>query len=118
MGHQHGMAVSYTVHSGVMPILDHLAGLTADSLFGIDMAFPGLSLAAVRDGLSASKALWIGPSSTHHLWSGAEATREAVRQVFCTFDRTGLILAPGVSAHSIMPWESTLAMLEVWRELR
>ena len=37
-------------------------------------------------------------------------------QVFA--DRPGFILSPGVSAHSIMPWESTLAMIDEWKRLR
>jgi hypothetical protein len=41
-----------------------------------------------------------------------------VRVTFEVFGRTGLILSPAVSAHSIMPWESTLAMIDEWRRLR
>ena len=44
-----GMLVNYTVHTGVMPILDYLAGLPMDSLFGIDIAFEGVDLAAVQE---------------------------------------------------------------------
>jgi len=33
-----GMVTSYTVHTGLMPILDYLAGLSVDSLFGVDVA--------------------------------------------------------------------------------
>ena len=109
----------YPIHTGIMPILDYLAGLTMDSLFGIDMAFHGIDLERVRDRLGGGKSLWIGPSSTYHLWAGPEATRQAVRRVFEVFGgRPGFILSPGVSAHSIMPWESTLAMIDEWRKLR
>jgi uroporphyrinogen-III decarboxylase len=113
-----GILTSYTVHTGVMAILDYLASLTLDSLFGIDIEFEGVDLPELRDKLAPTKSLWIGPSSTFHLWQGAEATRGAVRQVFEVFDKTGLILSPGVSAHSIMPWESTLALVDEWRKLR
>ena len=116
--HVGGMAVSYTVHTGVMPILDYLAGLPIDSLFGIDIAFKGVDPPALRAKLSPTKCLWTGPSSTFHLWEGPEATRAAVRQVFEVFGTTGLILSPCVSAHSIMPWASTLAMVDEWRRLR
>lgn len=113
-----GVLSSYTIHTGLMPILDYLAGLTMDTLFGIDTAFHGVDLERVRDRLSAGKSLWIGPSSTYHLWSGPEATREAVRRVFEVFgDRPGFVLSPGVSAHSIMPWESTTAMIDEWKRL-
>lgn len=113
-----GMVSAYTVHTGVMPILDHLAALRMDSLNGIDLAFHGVEPVQVRDNLSPTKALWTGPSSTYHIWQGPEATRQAVRQVFETFGRTGLILTQCVSSHSIMPWESTLAMVEEWKRLR
>ncbi len=116
--HAGGMLMTYTVHTGVMPILDYLAGLELDSLFGIDLAFPGVEPATVRDRLGGVSSFWTGPSSTYHLWKGPEATREAVRRTFEVFGRTGLILSPCVSAHSIMPWESTLAMIDEWRRLR
>jgi hypothetical protein len=113
-----GMLTSYTIHTGVMPILDYLAGLTVDSIFGLDIAFKGVDPKAVRDKLATEKSLWIGPSSTFHLWKGPDVTRAAVRQVFEVFGKRGLILAPGVSSHSIMPWESTLAMIDEWKKLR
>ena len=115
---QAGMHMSYTVHTGVMPILDYLAGLSMDSLFGIDTGFEGVDLAAVHCRLAAGAGLWIGPSSTYHLWQGPQATRQAVREVFEIFADPGFVLAPGVSAHSIMPWESTLAMIDEWKKLR
>ena len=113
-----GMLSSYTVHTGLMPILDYLASLPMDSFFGIDIAFKDTDPAVLRDKLAPAKSFWVGPSSTFHLWQGPEATRRAVRQVFDVFGRTGLVLAPCVSAHSIMPWESTLAMIDEWRKLR
>jgi hypothetical protein len=113
-----GLLTSYTIHTGIMHILDYLAGLTMDSLFGIDTAFRGIDLERVRDRLGVGKGLWIGPSSTYHLWAGPEVTIQAVRRVFEVFGgRPGFILSPGVSAHSIMPWESTLAMIDEWRRL-
>lgn len=113
-----GMLTSYTIHTGVMPILDYLASLTMDSFFGIDVAFKGVALTGIRDRLAGTKSLWTGPSSTYHLWSGPDATRRAVREVFDVMGKKGLILSPCVSAHSIMPWESTLAMIDEWRKLR
>jgi len=115
--HAAGMLMNYTVHTGVMPIMDYLAGLTMDSLFGIDVAFEGVDLLAIRHKLTPTKNLWVGPSSTYHLWRGPDATREAVRQVFNVFGQTGFVLSPGVSVHSIMPWESTLAMIDEWKKL-
>ncbi len=116
--HSHGMLTTYTVHTGVMPILDHLAGLELDSLVGIDLAFHGVDPYEIRDRLAPNKAFWTGPSSTFHIWKGPEATREAVRLAFDCFGKTGLILSQCVSSHSIMPWESTLAMIDEWKKLR
>lgn len=116
--HRCGMLADYTVHTGVMPILDYLAALDFDSFFGMDMFFRGVDMGRVRDKLSPSKALWTGPSSTFQLWKGPEETRQAVRDVFECFGEVGLILTQCVSTHSIMPWESTLAMIDEWKKLR
>lgn len=113
-----GMVTSYTVHTGIMPILDHLAALGLDSLFGIDIGFTGVDIGALRERLSPTKALWTGPSSTYHVWNGPDATRRAVREVMECFGKTGLVLSPCVSCHAIMPWESAEAMVDEWRRLR
>jgi len=44
--------------------------------------------------------------------------REAVRECFEVLDGRGLIITATPSAHSIMPWENTLAMIDEWRRLR
>ncbi|MCE5238013.1 uroporphyrinogen decarboxylase family protein [bacterium] len=116
--HAGGMLMTYTVHTGVMPILDYLAGLGLDAHCGIDLAFDGVVPAQVRSKLAPTSSLWTGPSSTYHLWNGPEPTREAVRLTFDVMGKTGLVLSPCVSAHSIMPWESTLAMVDEWKRLR
>jgi len=113
-----GMHMSYTVHTGVMSILDYLASLNMGSLFGIDPVFKGVDTAVLHRDLAQVTGLWVGPSSTYHLWEGPEATRQAVRDVFEVFGDPGFVLSPCVSAHSIMPWESTLAMVEEWKRLR
>ena len=116
--HAAGMVASYTIHTGVMPILDYLAALPFDSLFGIDIAFKDVDLHQVRDKLAPTKSFYTGPSSTYHIWNGPEPTRQAVRHVFDVIGKTGLILAPCVSFHSIMPWESALATVDEWKRLR
>ncbi len=118
VAHEGGMLMTYTVHTGVMPILDYLHGLALDSLFGVDLAFPGVEPRRLRDALTDVSSFWTGPSSTYHLWKGPDATRKAVRETFEVFAPEGLVLSPCVSAHSIMPWESTLAMIDEWRRLR
>ena len=116
--HRLGMLADYTAHTGLMPILDYMASLDFDSIHGADIAFHGVDTAKIREKLCPSKALWTGPSSTFHIWKGPEETRQAVRDVFECFGKTGLILTQCVSSHSIMPWESTLAMIDEWKKLR
>lgn len=115
--HAGGMLMTYTVHTGVMPILDYMAGLGFDAHCGIDLDFDGVVPEQVCDKLSGSS-LWTGPSSTYRLWKGPDATREAVRMTFDLMGKTGLVLSPCVSSHSIMPWASTLAMIDEWKRLR
>ena len=116
--HAAGALMCYTIHTGVMPILDYLASLSIDTFSGIDIAFKGVDLPTLHEKLAPTKSFFTGPSSTFHLWKGPEATRQAVRTVFEVFGKIGLILAPCVSSHSIMPWESTLAMIDEWKKLR
>ncbi len=118
LARQAGLLSSYTIHTGIMPLLEHLAGLGFDNLFGIDVAFKDTSMTAIRQKLMPHVSLWTGPSSTYHLWHGPEVVRQAVRDIVEAFGRRGLVLAPAVSAHSIMPWESTLAMIDEWKKLR
>lgn len=116
--HAGDMLMTYTVNTGVMPILDYLRGLELDSLFGIDLAFPGVDPVRLRDSLGETSSFWVGPSAPYHLWKGPELTSAAVRETFEVFAPTGLILSPGVSVHSIMPWEHALAMFQEWKRLR
>lgn len=117
--HASGLLFTYTIHTGVMPILDFLANLGLDAYFGIDLAFEGVIPELIRDKLAAHRSVWTGPSSVYHMWKGPEATREAVRQAFAVFGACpGFVLSPAVSAHSIMPWESTMALIEEWQRLR
>ncbi|MCF7855353.1 MAG: hypothetical protein K9N51_11195 [Candidatus Pacebacteria bacterium] len=115
---RHGMVSAYTVHTGVMPILDYLARLPLDSYRGIDIAFNDVDMYKISEKLGADHAIWTGPSSTYHIWKGPAETRQAVRDVFECFDKRCLILCQCVSSHSIMPWESTLAMIDEWKKLR
>ena len=116
--HAGGMLMTYTIHTGVMPILDYLVSLGLDGLCGIDIAFPGVDFPRMVETLLPVSSLWTGPSSTQHIWKGPEPTRQAVREVFETVGKTGLVLTQCVSSHSIMPWESAGAMIDEWRHLR
>ena len=117
--HQAGKVFSYTINTGVMPILDYLKGLDCDVLLGIDMDFPGADIRAIQAKLGDRKSFWLGPPSQTRLWAkdGGPA-RQGVREAFEVFGKTGLILSASVSSHSIMPWENTLAMIDEWKKLR
>lgn len=117
--HQGGKVTTYTVHTGIMPMLDYLRRLDFDCLMHIDIAFHGVDLEVVRDSQQETKSFWIGPSSTYQLQEkDPEVTREAVRECFRVFGREGLLITACPSAHSIMPWENTLAMIDEWSKLR
>ncbi|HBN82850.1 MAG TPA: hypothetical protein DDZ89_03305 [Clostridiales bacterium] len=117
--HQYDMKMIYTLHTGIMPMLDYLNHLDIDCIFGIDIAFPGVSLEKIKEKLFHNKALFTGPSSTHHLWNpDPDVTRKSVRTIYETLGKTGVILGPCVSMHNIMPWGNLLAMIDEWKKLR
>ncbi|MBT3376717.1 MAG: hypothetical protein HN742_42415 [Lentisphaerae bacterium] len=116
--HANGMLVSYTMNTGVMPALDHLAAIPFDTMFGIDIAFQGVDLGEINAKLGSRMSFFIGPSSTYHIWFGDDLCRQAVRDCFDAFGKEGLIIAPCVSSHAIMPWENTLAMIDEWKKCR
>lgn len=119
VAHEAGMLSGYTVHTGVMPILEHLAALDFDVLMQIDIAFQNVALSAIRDSQHDEKSFWVGPSNTYHMWSeNPDDIRAAVRDAFEHFGKKGLLITACPTAHSIMPWENTLAMIDEWRKLR
>ena len=119
LAHEGGALTTYTVHTGVMPMLGYLRRLQFDCLMDIDISFRDTDLAAIRDSQEDSKSFWTGPSNTFHMWADdPSGVREAVRECFEVLDGRGLIITATPSAHSIMPWENTLAMIDEWRRLR
>ena len=115
---QTGAVTTYTVNTGIMPILDYLATLDFDCLDSIDIGFKGVDLAKVRDSQRGRHSFWIGPSSVYHIWKSEELTRAAVRQCFEVLGEKGLLITGCPSSHSIMPWQHTLAMIDEWKSLR
>ncbi len=115
--HQAGRPVAYTMYSGIMPILDYLAGFEFDCIAALDIAFDQVDLRTVAKKLP-HMSFWTGPSNTFHMYQGPEVVRRAVREVFDVFGKTGLLIAAASSVHPMMPWENTLAMLDEWRKLR
>ncbi len=115
--HQAGKVVAYTMYSGIMPILDYLAGFDFDCISALDIAFDEVDLHEIRRRLPRMS-FWTGPSNTFHMYETPEVVRGAVRDVFEAFGKTGLLIAAASSVHPMMPWENTLAMLDEWRALR
>ena len=117
--HAYGKISGYTVHTGVEPMLDYLAGLDFDCIMHIDTAFRDIDMHRVKDKLEANKSFWVGPSNTFHMFaSDPEVVRQNVRDMFEVFGRKGWLLTACPSIHSIMPWENTLAMIDEWKKLR
>lgn len=117
--HQGGAVETYTVNTGVMPMLDYLRRLEVDCLLSIDIAFNDMDLQLLYEKMEGTKSFWTGPSSSYQLQEkDPEVTRQAVRDCFRVFGHTGFILSPAPSAHSIMPWENVLAMIDEWKKLR
>jgi len=73
---------------------------------------------APRKELADGKSFWTGPSNTFHMYESTDVVRQAVRDVFDAFGKTGLIVTAPSSVHPMMPWENTLAMIDEWRTHR
>jgi uroporphyrinogen-III decarboxylase len=119
MAHQAGRPFSYLLYSGIMPMLDYLATIDFDCVSSLDIAFDNVDLAKVNAKLGDRRSFWTGPSNTFHMYAkDPEVVRQAVRDVFTAFGKTGLIITACSSVHPMMPWENTLAMIDEWRKLR
>lgn len=117
--HAGGAVETYTVNTGVMAMADYLRRLDLDCLLSVDIAFHDMDLPRFHATMAGTKAFWTGPSSSYQLQDkNPEVTRQAVRTCFEVFGKVGFILSPAPSAHSIMPWANTLAMIEEWKRLR
>jgi len=117
--HGAGRLIGYTVNTGLMPMLDYLASLDFDCLLHLDAAAEGCDLAKIRDRMAGRKSFWMGPSNVHFLGGGdPEVPRRALRETFDVLGKRGLIVTPSPSVHSIMPWNSFLAMVDEWKKLR
>ncbi len=117
--HQAEKPVVYTVNTGIMPMLDYLRRLNVDCLISIDIAFKDHDLQEIVDSQEGTKSFWIGPSSSYQLQEpDPEITRQAVRDCFEAVGKSGLIITPCPSLHSIMPWKNGLAMIDEWKKLR
>ena len=114
-----GMVSTYTLNTGLMPILDHMAALEFDCFDSIDIAFNDFDLKRLVESQPEGRSYLIGPSSVYHLWQDdPEPARAAVRRCFEVIGKRGLLISPCPSIHSIMPWNNMLAIIDEWRDLR
>ncbi|NLS78517.1 MAG: hypothetical protein GXY76_14790 [Chloroflexi bacterium] len=116
--HSGGAAVTYTVCTGIMPMLDILAELDFDAYHSIEPALGNQDMGLVARRLCPRHAIWGGVSGPIHIGEGTpEIARQAVRDAFGHFGPRGLILSavPSIRAH--WPWENALAMFDEWRLL-
>ena len=115
--HQAGRPMAYTMYSGIMPILDYLAGFELDCIAALDIAFDDVDLKLIAAKLPG-KSFWTGPSNTFHMYATPAVVRGAVRDAFVAFGPRGLLVTAASSIHPMMPWENTLAMVDEWKKLR
>ena len=112
---------SYDTHEDIGEQISLLekAGYTKKNLYIFMIYNWDHDLEEIVASQEGTKSFWIGPSSAYHLQNpDPEVTREAVRECFYVIGKTGLIITPCPSLHSIMPWESGLAMIDEWKRLR
>ncbi len=114
-----GAAVTYTVETGVMPILDVLAELDFDGFRDIEPVLGNQDMSVVAERLCGRHAIWGGVSGPIHIGEGTpEIVRQAVRDAFKVFGPRGLVLSAVPSTRAHWPWENSLAMFDEWRRLR
>ena len=114
-----GAVTTYTVCTGIMPMLDILAELPFDAYHSIEPALGNQNMHAVAQRLCSKHAIWGGVSGPIHIGEGTpEVARQAVRDAFSVFGSRGLVLSAVPSTRAHWPWENSLAMFDEWRKLR
>ena len=111
-----GSVSCYTIHTGIMPILDHLRGLDFDCIMQVEPY--GADLKAVRDSQEGTKSLWVGPSDTYHFGRGPDVVRRVLREIVEALGTRGLVICASPSFVSNHPWDEFLALVDEWRLLR
>ena len=114
--HANGSVICYTIHTGIMPILDHLRGLDFDCIMQVEPF--GADLRLVRDSQEGTKSFWVGPSDTYHFGRGTDVVRNALREIVDALGTRGLVLCASPSFVSNHPWDEFLALVDEWRLLR
>ena len=116
LAHSYGKLIVYTLHTGIMPMIDYLKEIPLDAIFGIDPSFPGMDLKKLKSELGDRFAFEMGPCSIREISSkNPNDVRPVIRNLIDVFGKTGFVLTPSVSMHSIMPWENFEATVDEWR---
>lgn len=116
---KHGIPFTYTILSGINPILDHLEEMDLDCMVCPDIFLGNTDGPLIAEKLKGKMSFWTGPSDTVHMpYDDTEAVRSAVREVFEVFGKKGLILTACSSAKAVFPWVSFMAMRDEWLKLR
>jgi uroporphyrinogen-III decarboxylase len=119
LAHEAGLPVSYTVCTGVMPLIPYLKRQDFDCLLGIEPVLGDQDMRAIARELGADKSIWAGLSAPVHIGrSSPETVRRAVRDFYEVFGHRGTILAAIPSIRPQWPWENVQAMIDEWKQLR
>ena len=114
----YGKPIVYTLHTGIMPMIDYLKEIPFDAIFGVDPGFPGVDLKVLRTELGEKFAFEMGPCSIREFSSdNTQDVRNAINEIVEIWGRTGLVLTPSTSFHSIMPWRNFEAAVDEWKKI-
>ena len=115
--HSLGGLLTYTVCTGIEPLLDLYVESEIDCIQKFETKLTGQTLAPIARKLGGRKCLWGGLSDCVDLGQATpDETRDAVRAAFDLVGRRGFILAASPSVKSQRPVENVQAMFEAWRE--
>ena len=111
--------LTYTVCTGIEPLLDLYRQSEIDCFQKFDTKLMGQSLGPIAEKLAVEKCLWGGVSDCVDLGQATpDETCQAVREAFEKIGPRGMILAAGPSIKPERPVENINAMFREWRKLR
>ena len=117
--HRIGAKFCYIMTSGLMPLLEPIAEMGIDALYGIDPVQGGADLRQIKQRIGDRVCLWGGMNSAVTLASGsAKGVEASVKEAIETLAPSGgFVLAPIDQLFEDTRWENVLTMIDVWRKL-
>jgi hypothetical protein len=117
--HQIGSKFCYIMTSGIMPLLEPLAEMGIDVLYGIDPVQGGANLGQIKQQTGDRVCIWGGMNSAVTLSSGSRqdvemAVKGAIENLA---PRGGFVLAPIDQLFEDTRWENVLTLIETWHKL-